>query len=248
MKIILNLPAILLIVLIWGLTYLLSYISPDFSNFEHPYYWVVFYILCGIAELRKIRGRIFFIPMWLIGTIGFVVSSKYEYDKTGLLNGLVLSLIIFGIGFLAMKLLNQKKWRKAQNALKFLKTSASKGIESNIFYKNLKDSFYIPNYLNSDNFLQYIIMEKLFDLGYKGNFHKIEVNNHYQDFIEILQKHITEEEYKKYVAVLHSSLKKIMNSESVYIQQYMFENINMLIEQKEKVLNSQLEAIKKMKK
>lgn len=248
MRVFLNLPAIVLIVLFYGLTYLLNYISPEFKNFDHPYYWVAFYILCGIGELNSLRGRIFFIPMWLIGIIGFIATSISVYEKTGLLSGLVLSLGIFAVGYMLMKLLNQKKWSRAQESLVFLKTSSKGGIESSLFYENLKKSFFVPSYLNPDNYLLYLIMEKLFDLGYKGNFNKPEVNKHYQDFIEFFREHITEEDYKKYVAVFHNSLKKIMESKPVNIQQYMFDNINMLIEQKEKILNLQLEAVKKTNK
>lgn len=248
MKVILNFYAIILIVLFYGLIHILTYISPDFSNFEHPHYWLAFYVLCGIGELYKIRGRIFYVPMWIIGVIGFVITSKSEYEKTGMLSVILLSAGIFAVGYLLMKLLHQKKWRKAKESLELLKSLPKGGIESSLYYKNLKNSFFTPSYLKSDNLLLYYIMEKLFDLGYKGSFNKPEVNVHYKEFIEIFRKHITEEEYNKYVAVFNKSLSNIMESKPIYIQQYMFDNINMLIEKKEEELNLQLEVVKKKNK
>lgn len=228
MTIILNISAIILIVFIGGITYLLNYISPDFTNIEHPYFWVVSYVICGIAEIVKLRGRIFFIPMWLIGVIGFINFSIQEYEKTGLLNGLVLSICIFIAGYLIMHFMNKNRWAKAQNALSELKNLKYKN-DTNLYPKLLKDSFYIPNYLNSDNFLQQYIIEKLFDLGYKGIFFNKGANKHYQDFVEVLSENISDEDYNKYVAIFYRSLKKIENNEQAFVKQFMFDNIKMLV-------------------
>lgn len=224
-----NGQGIILLLLFGVLAFILHYIFPGISK---PYYWIAFYILCGIAELNEFRGRIFYVPMWLIGIIGFVISSRKEYEETGLLGSLILAVAIFGIGSILMRSINRKKWEKSRDALDLIKNSLPEEIEPKIFYKKLDVAFYTPSYLDPDNYIEYLIMEKLFDLGYKGNLYKQDVNRHYQDILEILEKQITEEEYKKYVINFHCSLKDIMDSKRVYIQQYMFENISMLINQR----------------
>lgn len=235
MKIFLNLPALIIVVSFYCIVYLLGFISPDFGDLTHPFFWIVFCVISGFAEMIKLRGRIFYLPMWIIGFAGLIISSNHEYSEYGLLIGFALSLGIFSLGFLLVRFNNKKRFSKCEIALNELKLMQSKVISIRSL-SLMKSSFYIPNYMNSDNFIQYVLVEKMFDMGLNGIFYKKEINKHYLDFLEIFKQYITEDEYKQYVVVFHNSLKKIGSSKKVYIEQYMFENIDLLMKSKGKQL------------
>ncbi len=117
-----------------------------------------------------------------------------------------------------------KRWNKAIESLGKLKGDRPENKK-----KLLKEAFYVPNYLNPDNGLQYMIFGSLYQKIYYKWMSNQDVNQHYQDFIGVLKNYVTEAEYKRYLAVFRSSLVRIQEKKEAYLDQHMFENIIKLI-------------------
>lgn len=234
MQVIVNLPAIVLLIIIIALAYMLGFISPAFRDMHQSYFWLIFFIVGCWGEMKKLRGRIVFLPMWIIAIFAFILLAKSEYFEEGRLDGILLATATATGGFFFMRYLARKKWESARGALSELYKHLNEQVDSHYFYELMKKAFYVPAYLNSDNFILYLIIEKLDDLGYKHDFHQPEANQHYLDFIELLKPCLTVDEYQKNVTVFEDSLQKIKNHQPAHVYQYMFENIENLLNEKEK--------------
>ncbi len=224
MRIVLNLYAILLLITIYLLRFLLGFLNPQFDEFTHPYFWLLFYVVSGLGEIGKIKGRIFWLPMWLIGFVGFIISSYSEFQSTGFYTAAIVLIGLYALGFVIVRKLTIKGWNKAIESLEKLKGNSLENKK-----KLLKEAFYVPNYLNPDNGLQYMIFGSLYQKVYYKWMSNQDVNQHYQDFIDVLKNYVTETEYKRYLAVFRSSLVKIQEKKEAYLDQHMFENIIKLI-------------------
>ncbi len=230
MIIVINISAIIILLIILTITFLLKSIFPEFAEISQPYFWLTFYVISGLTELTKFKGRIFWIPLWLIGIIGFGISSYYEYQKTNSLTGIIVLAILFIIGFFAMKMINKYQWNNAQKYLKEM-SRLNPNFDQNSKYRYyMKKAFFIPQYLNPDNNLQYMIFGKFYNKLYRNWFSKPEINSHYLKIISRLKELIPEDLYNAKISMFQSSLMKLKEGKKGYIEQYMMENIKLIID------------------
>ncbi len=224
MTIIFNFPALILFIIILLIRHFISYLSPELDSFFHPYSWLIFYVVSGLGEIVKLKGRLFWIPMWLIGFVGVVFSSYMAFSSTGFYGSTAILLGLYAIGFIVLRKLTILNWNKAKESLKLIKSNSpqDKG-------KQFLKAFYVPSYLNPEGSLQYILFGKIYEKIYKKWMSNSEVNKHYIDTIDYLKEYISEQEYNKNIAVFRNSIAKITENKIAYIEQYMFQNIIKLI-------------------
>ena len=174
--------------------------------------------------------------MWFIGFVAFIIASYKAYEKTGFVNAFLILAGLYILGFILLRKLTALKWQKAKEALDELKSGQKNPLNDTFFFRNLKQAFFIPNYLNTENAIQYMLFGKLYSVIYKKWFSKPHVTQHYLDFIEIFRNFVKPEEYNKYLSILNSNLQKLKDSKKFYFEAFMFENVMKLIKIKERQL------------
>lgn len=104
-------------------------------------------IVGGVGEFFGIRGRLFFIPIWLIG-LGMMVSSSHALWGTwGIMASLVLSVALGGFGLWWLvnitKKMEARRWGEARTALFQLKSYSADG-EPRQFWRLVRESLFLP--------------------------------------------------------------------------------------------------------
>jgi len=104
-------------------------------------------IVGGVGELFGIRGRLLFIPIWLLG-LGLMMYSSHDLWGTwGTLAALVLSVVLFGIGLrwlvTSMRKMEARQWGGAGGALIQLKSYSPEG-EAKQFWRLVAESLFLP--------------------------------------------------------------------------------------------------------
>lgn len=102
--------------------------------------------IAGICEAAGLKGRLFFLPMWLIGvvgTIGFTYLS-YGWKGIGVLAAVLIALV--GIIFLIVYLMEKSDWNNAFKEFQELKKM--KNIEEKGFWEQVEKAKFIPSMMN----------------------------------------------------------------------------------------------------
>jgi len=236
--------AILNIIVIFGISQLLKLIDPSFSNFDHPNYWLICMVITGLSEANGMRARISKIPMWVLAILGYIITTKSYYEETGSLVGIALLMILIVTGYYLFAFMNKLQWSKAKESLKNIKEKSKKGIEFNFLFDSLENAFYVPPYLKPENIFQNYLFGRIYNIKYKKWFSLPEINSHYLEFFDYLKKYVTEDEYKRYVAVVYSIIKEMPNRKDFLLDQAMCLNIYSLIEKKKKEISDLKEKVK----
>lgn len=224
MTIVFNAPAIILLIIILIFRYLFGLILPTLDSFFHPYSWLIFYVVSGLGELLKLKGRIFWIPMWLIGFVGVIVSAFISLDSTEVFFVVSILISLYLIGYFILRRTTRLNWEKAKASLVRLKTNSSAD-KRNLF----KSAFYVPSYINPENSLQYMVLERFYQKVYYKWMSNPDVNTHYAETLDLLKGFVSEQDYKSKIVVFRNSLDRITQNQRVSIDQYMFQNILELI-------------------
>lgn len=240
-----NIYAVLVLLSIGVITYLLSFISPDFTNGSHPFFWLSFLVISGLYEQIGIRGRVFKVPIWIFGFLAFLTTTVGQYKESGSLIGVIAFIIVVILGLILGAWTNKQRWIKAEKSLSELKQIDNKGIAAHLLFKKLRTAFFIPSYLMPDNYFQNLILGKAYDIKYKKWFTRPNVNKHYIEFFSILAKLTQEDEFNKYAVLMQSSIKNVGSKKVFTIDYSMVGNVLHLIDKKEQEYEIQLNRIKK---
>lgn len=228
--IIFNISAVIILFLIISLNYFLSLFFPDFFNLDNPFFWLTFFSIAGITEITKFKGRIFWIPLWVIGFFGYIKTFINDYQRNESFMSLFILIGILLTAILIVKRLNTKKWNNAKVDLLELSHLES-DFSNSKFRSHFKSAFFVPQYLIPDNNLQHMVFGRIYSNLYTKWFAKSERNTHYLKLIEILRKTISIDLYKSKVSVFHSRLLKLKDCKEAIIEEYMLKNIHKLIDE-----------------
>jgi hypothetical protein len=102
--------------------------------------------IAGICEAAGLKGRLFFLPMWLIGvvgTIGFTYLS-FSWKGIGILAGVLLALV--GLVFLIAYFMEKSEWNNAFKEFQELKKM--KNTEDQSFWQQVEKAKFIPGIMN----------------------------------------------------------------------------------------------------
>jgi hypothetical protein len=104
-------------------------------------------IVGGAGELFGIRGRLFFIPIWLIGLAVMMSSSHELWGTWGVMASLVLSVALCGFGLWWLinvtRKMEARRWVEAGAALSQLKSYSPDG-EPKQFWRLVRESLFLP--------------------------------------------------------------------------------------------------------
>lgn len=104
-------------------------------------------IVGGVGELFGIRGRLFFIPIWLIGLGMMIFSSHDLWGTWGVVASLVLSVALCGLGLWWLTEITRKmegrRWGEAGPALFQLRSYSPDG-DSKEFWRLVGKSLFLP--------------------------------------------------------------------------------------------------------
>ena len=103
-------------------------------------------VLAGLSELGGLKGRLFFLPMWLLGLLGTIAYAfmEYSWKGIGVLGGAVV--LLFGLFALAFYFLDKSDWENAPKHLLALKKM--KNTEDKAFWERVDKAVFIPTLMN----------------------------------------------------------------------------------------------------
>lgn len=222
--IIFNIPAVIVALIILSINYALALVFPDFMNLESPYFWVTFLAVSGITEFTSLKGRLFWLPLWIIAAFGFIKFSVQDYQIHETYGAALLLLALLSMAFFSIKAINIKQWNRAQEHLAALSRNSIDF--SNKQTRSLfKKAFFVPQYLLPNNNLQVMVFGKLYATLYTKWFSNAGRNAHYSKFMSILKDRIPQDLYDKKAAIFHTRLLKLQAGKQALIEEYMVENI-----------------------
>ncbi|MFT6686833.1 MAG: hypothetical protein ACJAVH_002106 [Bacteroidia bacterium] len=106
-------------------------------------------LLAGISEAGGLKGRLFFLPMWLIGIIGTLVYTLKEYSWKGIgILALVLVFVAVALVLFAY-FLEKSEWRDAFK--NFMELKKMNNTEEKAFWEQVNSSKFIPSIMNYTN-------------------------------------------------------------------------------------------------
>ena len=116
--IIFNIHTLLLLILIIPLSYLTSYIDPEFSRIGHPINLCVIIFSSVIAEGINLKPKLFFVPTWLLFSIILIFTT---FSNNGLIKGfmaIIFSFLMILVAYFIKTIFLNKKWENAKMLLK----------------------------------------------------------------------------------------------------------------------------------
>ena len=158
--IIFNIYSFIIFVLVFITTYILSFINIETGKLGNPYFWLLILLFSGIAEIFKLRSRIYFFPLWLISLILAVILSVNKFTGLEMYAHLSIILVLLISGIIIMNIISKKRWNNAVDSLIKLKnniTETNSGI-----WDGIKTSFYVPEYLYPNSGFQYILLGRIY--------------------------------------------------------------------------------------
>lgn len=207
--IVFNLPAILVGIILVVVLGLLSLVLPDHyvtSDFGMILFTGIGAFISGICEIAGLRGRLFWLPMWLLGVIGTIALTYMEYGWTGIgvLAGILVGALILLL--LLSYFIEKSAWKAAPRVLNELRTESSE--KNELYWTRIKDALFIPGLMsytheicdhnvevidlmikNGDHFEQIdTVREAMANGALRGN--KIKIDSEITDHIE---KYIAEQ-------------------------------------------------------
>ena len=104
-------------------------------------------VLAGLSELGGLKGRLFFLPMWLLGILGTIAFTYFEFGWTGigiLGGGLVL---VFALLFLLVYLSEKSDWNNAYQHFTALKKM--KDLNTKAFWEQVEKAKFFPSMMSN---------------------------------------------------------------------------------------------------
>jgi hypothetical protein len=104
-------------------------------------------VIGGGAEIAGIRGRLFFMPIWFIGTIVLSFAAYGRFGIVAVIIPVVSAVIAVWWMIQATKKREEQQWARAKETIPVLKAFAGDSCSTE-FWKLVKNSLYLP--LNDD--------------------------------------------------------------------------------------------------
>ena len=95
-----------------------------------------------LTEIFGIRGRIFFMPMWLVGLVLSLAFAQENFGGTGVAVVLATSFGLFAMMMVGKKLRKKAEWHKAQK--KLVECQKTGDPNQVAFWKKFKQAFFVP--------------------------------------------------------------------------------------------------------
>lgn len=105
--------------------------------------------IAGICEAGGLKGRLFFLPMWLMGVVGTIgyTFMEFSWKGIGILAGVLMALV--GLIFLLAYFLEKSEWNNAFKEFQELKKM--KNTEEKAFWEQVEKAKFIPGMMNYTN-------------------------------------------------------------------------------------------------
>lgn len=122
--------------------------------------------VAGITEAMGLKGRLFFLPMWLLGIIGTLGFTFMEYGWKGL--GVIGGVLVVAVGLLILLAYYMEKgeWNDAYGHFQELKKM--KNTEEKAFWEQVEKSKFFASMMNYTNLMCEHNMEVLAYLKFVG--------------------------------------------------------------------------------
>lgn len=99
-------------------------------------------VVSFLTEIFGIRGRIFFMPMWLVGLVFSLAFAQENFGGTGVAAVLATSVGLFAMMMVGKKLRKKAEWHKAQK--KLIECQKTGDPNQVAFWKQFKQAFFVP--------------------------------------------------------------------------------------------------------
>ncbi|MEZ4935953.1 MAG: hypothetical protein R2799_00005, partial [Crocinitomicaceae bacterium] len=100
----------------------------------------------GLCELGGLKGRLFFLPMWILGVLGSIGYTYMEYSWKGIGIFLGVLVAILGLIFFLVYLSEKSDWKNAYNNFTELKKMNKK--EEKAFWEQVEKAKFFPSMMN----------------------------------------------------------------------------------------------------
>lgn len=149
--IVFNLPAIIVAVLIGIVYWLVSLLIPDsWLQTDDNNVFVVLVVgsvVSIITEFVGLKGRVFWLPMWLFGLVGTAIVSFGKWGWWGPIGMAVIGGAVFGGLILLGRKAEMKEWENAPNSLAELQRQFAAGTHTKEFWEALQTAFFKPSWM-----------------------------------------------------------------------------------------------------
>lgn len=123
-------------------------------------------LVAGLAEAGGLKGRLFFLPIWLlgiVGTIGFTFM-EFRWLGIGILSGVLV--LVVGLVILLAYLMEKGEWRDAYGNFQELKKM--KNTQDQAFWEQVQKSKFFPSMMKYTNLMCEHNLEVLAYLKFVG--------------------------------------------------------------------------------
>ncbi|MCB9256074.1 MAG: hypothetical protein H6579_02980 [Chitinophagales bacterium] len=105
--------------------------------------------VAGLCELGGLKGRLFFLPMWILGVLGTLgyTFMEFSWKGIGILAGVLVAII--GLIFLLVYLSEKKDWKNAY--ANFAELKKMKNTQEKAFWEQVEKAKFFPSMMNYDH-------------------------------------------------------------------------------------------------
>lgn len=147
--IIFNVYAIAVLAIIAVIVVPIYWLLPD-SFAESPMGQIILMtiatVIAGLCEIGGLKGRLFFLPMWIIGIIGTIGFTYVEFGWIGIASLVGILALVLGLFFILLYSSEKSDWKNAFNH--FLELKKIKHTENKAFWEQVKKSIFIPSMMS----------------------------------------------------------------------------------------------------
>lgn len=122
--------------------------------------------IAGIVEAGGLKGRLFFLPMWLIGVVGTIGYTFMEFSWKGI--GILIGVLVLAVALILVLayFMEKSEWNNAFKNFQELKKM--KNTDDKAFWEQVNDSKFFPGMMNYTNLMCEHNMEVLAYMKFVG--------------------------------------------------------------------------------
>lgn len=209
--------AIIVVAIVALLHWILNLIGFDIDliggTYEAPYSLMFGAYICAATELRGMKGRLFWLPMWLLLIAGslFVIfinqkSGRFSWDGIELKNRLmdyypllyVVGAYIFYYFYKNLNKYMMQRWEASKTALAQLKQLDYKEIDKKEFWGFINMSYFKPSPI-------YYHLNEVWSKIYKNSVPEKEYITHTTDLLGVLNEYgVEQKRHKKWIETFYN--------------------------------------------
>lgn len=103
-------------------------------------------LVAGVCEKLGLKGRLFFVPMWLLGSVLTFATACNQYGWTGLGVMAALAVCLFGMLIYVGYCWEKKQWAQAKNEL--AKCRRIQDPSKKEFWEHFQKAYFVPAFKN----------------------------------------------------------------------------------------------------